>query len=138
MDKQFIDTNVIVRPIASGSADQGAKAQRFLRRLEQGIESAELIEAILVESVNVLSSPALYGLPRGTVSTYLIDFIAFPGVQIPHKASCIRALELWAATRLDFPDALLVAHMERTGAAAVVSFDRDFDHIPGITRREPQ
>jgi len=57
--------------------------------------------------------------------------------KIPHKASCIRALELWAASRLDFPDALLIAHMEHTGASTVVSFDRDFDRIPGITRREP-
>ena len=136
-DEQFIDTNVIVRPIAAGTADQGARAQGFLRRLQRGTESVELLEAILVESVNVLSSPLLYGLPRTMISAYLRDFVAFPGVQIPHKASCIRALELWAATRIDFPDALLVAHMERTGAAAVVSFDRDFDRILGVTRREP-
>src|SRR5579871_1471553 len=137
MDEQFIDTNVIVRPIAAGTADQGARAQQFLGRLQQGMESVELLEAILVESVNVLSSPVLYALPRSTISAYLSDFIAFPGVQIPHKASCIRALELWAAMRIDFPDALLVAHMERTGATTVVSFDRDFDRIPGISRREP-
>jgi predicted nucleic-acid-binding protein len=137
MDNQFIDTNIIVRPIAAGTADQGARAQQFLRQLQRGTESVELLEAILVESVNVLSSPALYALPRSTVSAYLSDFIAFPGVQIPHKTSCIRALELWAATRIDFPDALLVAHMERTGTPTVVSFDRDFGRIPGITRREP-
>ncbi|HZQ38454.1 MAG TPA: PIN domain-containing protein [Dehalococcoidia bacterium] len=136
-DDQFIDTNIIVRPIAAGSADHGARAQRFLRHLARGTEAVELLEAILVEAVNVLSSPAVYGLPRGTIRDYLSNVIAFPGVQIPHKASCIRALELWAASRLDFPDALLIAHMERTGASTVVSFDRDFDRIPGITRREP-
>lgn len=136
-DEQFIDTNVLVRPIAAGSADHGARAQRFLRSVAQGSEIVELLEAILVEAVNVLSSPAVYGLPRGTIRDYLSNVIAFPGMQIPHKASCIRALELWAATRIDFPDALLVAHMERTGATTIVSFDRDFDRILGITRREP-
>jgi predicted nucleic acid-binding protein len=34
-------------------------------------------------------------------------------------------------------DALIVAHMQRDKSSVVLSFDRDFDRIPQITRREP-
>ena len=51
----------------------------------------------------------------------------------------LRALDLWATSpRLDFDDALLVAHAQRQGDAALYSCDTDFDAIPGITRHEPQ
>jgi predicted nucleic acid-binding protein len=48
----------------------------------------------------------------------------------------LRALDLYATTRLDVGDALLIAAMEE-GAVDLHSYDRHFDRIPGITRREP-
>jgi predicted nucleic acid-binding protein len=38
---------------------------------------------------------------------------------------------------LDFVDALVVAHMRHGHISTVVSFDRDFDRVPGIQRRDP-
>lgn len=38
---------------------------------------------------------------------------------------------------LDFSDALLVATAEATGITSLLSYDTDFDALPGITRQEP-
>ena len=51
--------------------------------------------------------------------------------------SILRARDIYATVNIDFVDALMVAHMEREGIQSIVSFDRDFDKIRTITRREP-
>lgn len=38
---------------------------------------------------------------------------------------------------LDFADALGVAHMEARGIAEILSYDMDFDRLPGVARVEP-
>jgi predicted nucleic acid-binding protein len=32
---------------------------------------------------------------------------------------------------------LIVAHMERQSIRELVSYDRDFDQVPGVSRQEP-
>ena len=59
------------------------------------------------------------------------------GVQLKFKRRYLRALDLYATTTLDFVDALLVAYAERRVPPVVVSYDQDFDKIPGIQRRAP-
>jgi predicted nucleic acid-binding protein len=44
---------------------------------------------------------------------------------------------LYAVTRLDFGDALIVASMEQSGSATLYSYDADFDGLPTITHRSP-
>jgi predicted nucleic acid-binding protein len=137
MNEQFLDTNILIRHFAQDNPDQAARCRTFLAALESGDDEAELLEAILAEAVYVLGSKASYGYPRQAIRGYLTDVVLFPGVRIAHKSTYVRALDLYERHNVDFEDALIAAHMERTGAAAVISFDRDFDRIPGITRREP-
>jgi predicted nucleic acid-binding protein len=60
-----------------------------------------------------------------------------PHFQVRNRRNVLRALDLFANTRLHFGDALVVAAMEQDGATTVYSFDHGFDQIPGITRIEP-
>lgn len=51
----------------------------------------------------------------------------------------LRALVLYQAyPRFDFEDARAVAMMERQGVTEIVSYDTDFDGLPGIIRLEPE
>ncbi|MBI4499521.1 MAG: PIN domain-containing protein [Chloroflexi bacterium] len=95
------------------------------------------IEGVLVEVVQVLSSRRRYYLPRADIRDYLTGILSFRGMDLPYKCTYLRALEIYAQRNIDFVDALAVAHMERPYTGAIVSFDRDVDRIPGITRREP-
>jgi predicted nucleic acid-binding protein len=109
-----------------------------LRRIAAGAEQVTTCEAIIAETLYVLISPRQYGLSHQDASGRLRPIVALRGLQLPHKRSYLRALDLVATYRqLDFEDALLVAHMERTGEQELYSYDTDFDRLPTVTRREP-
>lgn len=136
-EPSFLDTNVILRYITRDDPEQARRAQRVFEQLEQGELSVTTTEAVVVEAVQVLSSKALYHLPRAEVRTHLTNILHVRGLVVPQKRSLIRALDLYASTNLDFVDVLIVAHMERLRVTTVLSFDKDFDRMEGITRREP-
>jgi predicted nucleic acid-binding protein len=135
-----LDTNVIIRYLteAPAGSDLAARAYAYLQELESGSASARLTEGVLVEAVQVLSSRNLYNRPRDEIERRLVAIINLHGVQLPNKRRYVRALGLYVAMpALDFVDALLVAYAESETAPAVVSFDEDFDRVPGITRFAP-
>ena len=134
---EYLDTNVILRYLTQDDPQQAHKARLFLERLDAGTATVTTSEAIIVEAVYVLSSKTLYNLPRADIRFHLAKIIALRGLKLARKRTYLRALDLYAATNLDFVDALNVAHMERAGIQTIVSFDRDFDGIAGINRRDP-
>lgn len=137
MGLHFLDTNVIIRFITQDNPEQAAKAYGALQQLEAGTITATTSEGVIIEAVHILSSKALYDLPRQEIKTHLTTVITLRGLRLPSKRTYLRALDLYAASNLDFVDALSVAHMERTKINTILSFDRDFDRIPGINRLEP-
>jgi len=68
----------------------------------------------------------------------LRPLLALRGLKLPDKRVVRRALERYReSSRLDFEDALSVAHLERLGIRPIVSYDRNFDRVPEIVRQEP-
>jgi len=54
------------------------------------------------------------------------------------KRTLPRALSVYRThSFLDFEEALAVAQMERQGITELLSYDRDFDRVPGVARVEP-
>ena len=67
-----------------------------------------------------------------------MPILTLRALRLPQKRVYLRALDLYASSPfLDFEDALAVAHMEQRGIREVLSYDRDFDRVEGITRVEP-
>ena len=66
-----------------------------------------------------------------------MNILALEGLTLPNKPTYYEALDLFVAHNIDFVDALNVAHMNRLGITEILSFDRDFDRVPNITRVEP-
>ena len=120
--------------MARDDPDQSRRALAFLREVEVGSQTVTTCEGVLEEAVYVLSSHRLYNLPRQEFTSKLSDVLQLRGLQLPYKGMLLRALELYAASNLDFVGALAIAHMERVGIGTIVSFDRDFDRIPQLLR----
>jgi predicted nucleic acid-binding protein len=139
----FIDANIILRYLTEPStprAEAMSEACRQLfERVQQSRESVTTCEAIISEVVYVLRSPQLYSLSPSEISARLKPIIGLPGFRIENKRRYLRALDIFAthAPRFDFPDALAVAYVEGDEPPALYSFDRDFDRVPQIERREP-
>ena len=136
---KFLDANVILRYL---TRDDEAKAQAcfaLFQRVKQGEEQVLTCEAIITEVVYVLSSPrAPYRLNHEEIRARLLPILALRGLKLPQKRVYLHALDVFASSPfLDFEDALAVAHMERRGIAELLSYDRDFDRVPGFKRVEP-
>lgn len=137
MAAEFLDTKVFVRYFARDELDHAARADILFAQVQAGDRVVTTCEAVIAEVVHVLSSPHLYHRSRAEIRGYLLQVLTLRGMELPNKRAYLRALELYASQNIDFVDALLVAHMERTGTSTVVSFDRDFDRIEGVIRVEP-
>jgi len=135
---RFLDTNVFIRYLVADDPDKSAASHALLQRVQQSWETLTCTEAIIAEVVYVLASPRLYHLSHPEIRARLYPILTLRGLQIEHKETLLRALDLYAAHAfLDYEDALTVAHMERRNIETIVSYDTDFDRIAGISRQEP-
>lgn len=137
MSDPFVDADVLVRLITGDDPVKQAAATALFRRVASGDVVVRAPESVIADTVYVLSSSRLYALSRDRVREALAPLLGLPAFRVRNRSEVLRALDLYATTRLDFSDALLVAAMEQEGAAALYSYDRHFDRIAGIARREP-
>lgn len=134
---QFVDTNIFIRYLVN---DDPIKAQACLALFQRaGRDEVALTtsESVIAEVVFVLSSKRVYNVPREQIRAILYPVLTLRGLKIPHRKTCLRALDIFAASNLDYEDALTVAHMERQKIAELLSYDRGFDKIQIISRNEP-
>ena len=79
----------------------------------------------------------MYRATRDEVKEALLGFIELRGVVVLDISVWRIAFDLFLATKLSLVDAYHVAYMQVHGITEIISFDTDFDAIPGITRVEP-
>ncbi len=132
----FVDTNIFVRFLAQDDADRSVRAQELLERAQRGEIQLATSEAMVLETVQVLSSPRLYQMPRPILSTVMQSLLENRGLRLDHKETIIRAFDIYRGTRLDFADCLAIEHARRLDAA-ICSFDHGLDRVPGVRRIEP-
>ena len=128
---------MFVRVLTGDDPVRAEQSIRFFERLEEGIEEATTSESVVAEVVYVLTSPKWYRVPRHEVADLVEPLLTSRGLRLPQRAVFIRALRLFSEHKIDIEDALSVAHMEHAGLETIVSYDRDFDAIPGVVRVEP-
>jgi predicted nucleic acid-binding protein len=138
MAHSFLDTNLFIRYITQDNPRQSQQAKQLFDQIKQGLVTVTTSEAVISECVYVLASKALYHLPREQISTALTLLLSLKGLKLTRKRIYVRALSLYAASNLDFVDALIATHMEQVQISTLWSFDRGFDHLPGIVRQEPE
>ena len=134
---EFVDTNVFVRLLAKDDPTKTARCLALFHAAERGEAELECSEVIVAELVYVLGSRRLYNLPRAEIVGLVRPLVEIRGLRIDHKRTILTALELFGTTDLDFEDCLAIEHARRTGCTAVVTYDRGFDKVQGVTRREP-
>jgi predicted nucleic acid-binding protein len=137
MTQPFIDTDVIIRFLTGDDPEKQAAASALFEQVEQGLLAVQAPDTLIADAVYVLSSPRLYHLARGEILEMLAALVRLPQFHIQNRWSVLQALDIYASSRLDFGDALIIASMQQQGSQVLYSYDADFDRIEGITRREP-
>lgn len=137
MSEAFLDTDIIIRFITGDDPAKQAAATVLFQAVQAGTITLRAPDTVIADAVYVLSSPRLYRLPRERIRNELATLLQLPELRVHNRRLVLRALDVYAATSLDFGDAMIVATAERRGGGDLYSYDHDFDAQPGITRREP-
>ncbi len=134
---RILDTNVVIRYLMGDHANHSLRSIAYFDRLYNGKEQALMIDGVVVEIVQVLSSKTQYRAPRQTIAEHLRTIMLLDGLTVQNRDAHVSALERYAVSSLVYVDCLNIAVMQKLGITEIVSFDRDFDRIDGITRVEP-
>ena len=137
MAARFLDANIFLRYFTRDDPDKAQRCYALFQGVQSGEEHVTTAESVIAEVVYVLSSPRLYAVPRTEIRALLLSILTLRGMRLPNRRLYVRALDVYAEHDIDFEDALTVAHVERKRLDAILSYDRDFDQVAGITREEP-
>lgn len=74
---------------------------------------------------------------KGAIRDALVPLIELPGIVLPGKQRFRKVFSHYVEHDISFADACHAALMERLKLDEIVSFDGDFDRMPGIKRVEP-
>lgn len=133
----FLDTNIFIRYLTQDDPEKMRACLALLQRVQAGAE-AITSEVVIAEVTYVLSSPRLYKLSHADVSVRLRPILLLRALKLPNKRRLLHALDIYSThSQLDFEDCLIVAQIEQQHIETLMSYDRDFDRIPGVTRQEP-
>ena len=131
----FLDTHVIMRHLLADHPNQSPRATAFLERVERGEVRVHLADFMVFEAVFLLERT--YHQPKADIAAALLPLIELPGIILRGKRKFRQVFALYVDLNLPFADAYYAALMLQRGVTAIVTFDRDFDRVPGITRQEP-
>ena len=131
---RFLDTNIILRYITKDDETKAEACYQFFQCVKQGKEDVFTCETVIAEVAYVLTSPRLpYQLSHSEVRDRLVPILTLRSLKLAQKRTSLQALDIYADSPfLNFEDALAVAHMKQRGVTNIVSYDKDFDRVPGI------
>ena len=130
----LLDTNIFLRHLRQDDPVLSPKATAILTRIEQGELQVRTSDLVIFETVFTLQRS--YKQPKDRVAEAVLPLLELPGIILPGKRNFRDVFALYRATRLGFADCYHVVLMQRLGITEVLSLDTDFDHVPGIERRE--
>lgn len=133
----FVDTDILIRLLSADDPIKQAASADLFEKVQKGKLTLRAPVTVIADAVYVLSSPKLYNLTRVQVRDLLSSLIKIPNFKVDNKQALLKALDLYATRNLDFGDAFLISLARQTKAKIIYSYDRDFDKISGISRKEP-
>jgi predicted nucleic acid-binding protein len=139
----FLDTNYFLRylvvPATPELRAMAETARALFEAVERGEEEITTTEVVLHEVAYILASRIHYNLPVADVTTALRTILRLPGFRLGRgqRRLYLRALDLWDTyPTIGLADAIIAASVAQR-QTPLVTFDADFDRVPGVTRWQP-
>jgi predicted nucleic acid-binding protein len=131
----FLDSNVLLRHLLGDDADQSPRATAYLERVERGEIRAHISDLVVLEVVFTLQRQ--YRQPKERIRDAVLPLVELPGILLPGKRRLSEVFDLYVDKNVSFADAYHAVLMQRLKVDEIVSFDREFDRIEGISRVQP-
>lgn len=132
----FLDTNIFLRYLTNDDKQKAICCKALFKKIENKTIEAATSDAIVSEIVYVLESKKEngYGLERDRIKDLLYPLLTLKGLRLNNRSACLQALELYASTKLDFEDALLIAYTEDEKEKQLYSYDSGIDAVKNNTK----
>lgn len=131
----FLDTNILLRHLLHDHPEQSPRATAYLARIEQGDIRVRIAETIIFETVFTLQRQ--YGHPKAAIRDNVLPLIELPNIVLPGKRRFRKVFDMYVDLNVSFIDAYHAVLMGQLGLDEIVTFDRQFDRVPSISRVEP-
>jgi uncharacterized protein len=134
VDLPFLDTNVFLRHLRQDHPVLSPKATAIFQRIEDGTLRVHTSDIVIFETVFALQRS--YKQSRDLISDAVLPLLEMKGILLPRKRVYRRVFSLYRRGPLGFADCYHAVLMERLKTREILSFDTDFDRVPGIVRLE--
>ena len=131
----LLDTNILLRHLLDDHPQHSPRATAFLLRVERGELQVRTTDAVVFETVFTLQRH--YNQPKAAIRAAVLPIIELPGIILPGKRRYRRVFDIYVDFNLSFADAYHAVLVESLKLDGVMSFDKGFDRMAGITRVEP-
>lgn len=135
MAPPLLDTNLFLWHLRQDHPDHSPRATAFFAKIEDGEVQARTTDLVIFEAVFTLQRT--YKQPKAAIRDALLPLIELQGIVLPGKRRYRRVFELYIRHNISFADAFHAVLLGQLKLPEVISFDEDFDRIPGVKRREP-
>ena len=135
MPRLLVDANIFLELMLGQSRSKECK--EFLSNVAKGKIKAATTDFV-IDSVGVIMEDR--GSSAGSIRRFFASLLLYKGLVI-HNLDLqgrILAASAMESEGLNFDDATSFAAMRRLGISEIISFDRHFDKVRGITRIEPK
>ena len=125
-----LDTNVLLRLLLRDDASQALRAQALFDANAERDGTLFVSDVVLAELAWVLRSR--YGQGSEPIGRAIRGLLGNATLAWQSPDAVARALELYEAGSVDFPDCLVAALAGDNGCEAVATFDRGMQSLPGV------
>ncbi|MBI5399530.1 type II toxin-antitoxin system VapC family toxin [Candidatus Saganbacteria bacterium] len=132
---ELIDANILIRFLV---CDHKQKAEKCRQLLTSAVESRQRLyvsDLTLAEVVWVLEK--VYKCRRPDIHLKIEAILNTPNLVFQNKELMAEAAILYDAHNVDFIDAYHAALLTKLGIKEIYSYDKDFDRLAGVIRKEP-
>jgi predicted nucleic acid-binding protein len=136
---KFLDANVFIyayykpkKQLTDKEKQMKEQAKKIITDISHGKEKALITVVHLAEIVNILK----HGMPLERLTEVIRGILMLENIKVQSvtKEAYFVANELGDDLKLEANDALAIDIMQSNNVTEIFSFDKDFDHIEGITR----
>lgn len=138
MQGPFLDTNIFLRHLLNDNPVHSRACHALFQSIERQELTAWTSALAIAEIVFVLSNPKTYAVDRTTIRDTVLPLLGLSHLKLEHKQLYPRVFELYTSHPIDYIDAYHAALAEHVEQREIYSYDRHFDSVAGLSRREPQ
>ena len=134
---QFIDTNVFLRYLTKDDPTKAANCLALLKSASAGELKLYTTDLVIAELIWVLQSPKTYKLDPSEIYDIVMPLLTIKNLYFPCKNLFPDIMELFKTKGIDYIDAYNSVIMRGRNIDTIYSYDKHFDQIPDVIRKEP-